>query len=145
MSEIRPMKKSDIPDVLSLMKPHIESGKLLPRDEKKLIADMNDYVVFELDGGILACASLHFYPDGQAEIGAVTVSQKFESMGFGERVVTFLYEKAVSQNAESVFILTTHAGEWFQKLGFKPSDVDSLPPERRAIWTPERGSKVFRK
>lgn len=142
---IRAMTKDDVAAVMSLMKPFVESGKLLPRTEEKLLSTFGDYVVYELDGEIRACVLLHIYPDGQAEIGALAVDQNFANIGIGENLVNYLLEKAKNLNAKSVFALTTQAGDWFQKLGFTPSTVESLPPERRAIWTPERNSKVYRK
>jgi amino-acid N-acetyltransferase len=40
--------------------------------------------------------------------------------------------------------MTTQAADWFEKIGFKEASIDSLPQARRARWTPERNSKVFR-
>lgn len=142
---IRQMASGDVPRVLGVMRPFVEGGKLLPRSEEQLISQIDDYVVYEFDGGIRACAALHKYSDGQAEIAAVAVDENFKHMGIGEKMIRYLLEKASSQKAKSVFILTTQASDWFQGLGFKPDTVDSLPQERRAKWTPERNSKVFRK
>jgi len=142
---IRPMTSGDIPRVLGLMRPFFESGKLLPRTEAQLIEKIDDYIVYEFDGGIRACAALHKYPDGQAEIAAVAVDENFKHMGIGEKLVKYLCKISKDKKAKSVFILTTQAADWFQALGFKADSVDSLPPERRAKWTPERNSKVFRK
>lgn len=142
---IRSMTRGDVPRVLGLMRPFFESGKLLPRSEDQLISQIDDFVVYEFDGGIRACAALHKYPDGQAEIAAVAVDENFKHMGIGEKMIRFLLERANSLKLESVFILTTQAADWFQSLGFKADSVESLPPERRAKWTPERNSKVFRK
>ena len=142
---IRPMTPGDIPSVLSVMRPFIESGKLLPRSESVLLEQLDDYIVYEFDGGIRACAALHSYPDNQAEIAAVAVDENFKHMGIGEKIIGFLLEKARTQKQKSVFILTTQAADWFQKLGFHADSIDSIPKERRALWSPERGSKVFRK
>ena len=38
----------------------VESGKLLTRSEEQISATLEDYIVFELDGGVHACAALHF-------------------------------------------------------------------------------------
>ena len=142
---IRQMTTGDVPRVLGLMRPFFENGKLLPRTESQLLEKVDDYIVYEFDGGISACAALHKYPDGQGEIAAVAVDENFKHMGIGEKMVKFLCQAAKARNVKSVFILTTQAGDWFQSLGFKADSVESLPPERRAKWTPERNSKVFRK
>jgi amino-acid N-acetyltransferase len=43
-----------------------------------------------------------------------------------------------------VFILTTQAIDWFEKLGFVLDNVDSLPEERKQKWNAQRNSKVYR-
>ncbi len=142
--KIRPMVQTDIPSVLRVMNPFIESGKLLPRNENSLFEKLNDYVVYEYDGGIHACAALHFYEDGQAEIAAVAVDDNFAHMGIGPKMINYLVEKAKEKNSEGVFILTTQAIDWFEKLGFQHSTIESLPEERKKLWNPQRNSKVLR-
>ena len=41
--------------------------------------------------------------------------------------------------------MTTQASDWFEKLGFIADSIDTIPAERKAKWTPERNSKVYRK
>lgn len=142
--KIRPMEQTDIPAVLRLMNPFIESGKLLPRTENSLFEKLNDYIVYEYDGGVRACSALHFYSDGQAEIAAVAVDENFAHMGIGPKMIKHLVEKAKFGNSKGLFILTTQAIDWFEKMGFELSTVESLPEERRKMWNPERNSKVLR-
>lgn len=142
--KIRSMERTDIPTVLGIMRPFFASGKLLPRTEQQLETACEDYVVYELDGGVHACASLHIYPDTQAEIAAVAVDENFAHMGIGPKLIEELLGRAKQKNAKSVFIMTTQAADWFERLGFEEDKIDSLPAERRAIWTPERNSKVYR-
>ena len=142
--KVRPMIQTDIPSVLSIMRPFIETGKLLPRSEEQLAADLADYVVFELDGGVHACASLHFYEDGQAEIAAVAVDENYAHMGIGPKLMDNLIEQATEADASSIFIMTTQTADWFEQLGFEEDKIDSIPEERRAIWNRARNSKVFR-
>ena len=142
--EIRSMLQTDIPAVLGVMRPFVENGKLLPRTEKDLFSRLGDYVVYELDGGVHACAALHIYEDGQAEIAAVAVDQTFAHMGIGPKLIDQLIKNAREKKVSSIFIMTTQAADWFEKLGFVQDSVESLPQERRAIWTKERNSKVYR-
>lgn len=142
--KIRSMEQNDIPDVIGVMRPFIESGKLLPRTEQKLSDSLKDFIVYELDGGVHACSSLHLYPDGQAEISAVAVDETFAHMGIGPKMIKYLILRAKDLNAKSIFIMTTQAADWFEKLGFVADEIESLPEERKKIWTPERNSKVYR-
>ena len=142
--KVRPMEQTDIPSVLSIMRPFVKNGKLLPRSEEELAARLEDYIVYELDGGVHACAAIHFYSDGQAEIAAVAVDENYAHMGIGPKLIDNLIEQADAAEAVSVFIMTTQAADWFETLGFEEDTIDTIPAERQKIWTPERGSKVYR-
>ena len=142
--KIRPMVQTDIPSVLAVMRPFIQSGKLLPRTQAELTTALADFIVYELDGGVHACAALHLYDDGQAEIAAVAVDEAYNHMGIGPKMIETLIDRAKSANAKSIFIMTTQAIDWFEKLGFTEDTIESLPAARRAKWTSNRNSKVYR-
>ena len=142
--KIRPMIQTDIPSVLSVMRPFIQSGKLLPRTQEDLALALEDYIVYELDGGVHACASLHLYDDGQAEIAAVAVDDAYSHMGIGPKMIEKLITQARTKNARSIFIMTTQAIDWFEKLGFTEDSIESIPASRRTKWSPNRNSKVYR-
>lgn len=142
--DLRPMRDDDIPSVLSLMSPFIKSGILLPRNLQTLKSQLYNYIVYNVDGGIHACAALKKYDDDQMEIYSVAVDEAYSNMGVGPKMINFLLEKAKSDGAKTVFILTTQTADWFEKLGFAADKIDSLPAERRKIWSEKRGSKVFR-
>ncbi len=142
--KVRPMEQTDIPSVLSIMRPFVESGKLLPRTEEKIAAELADYIVFELDGSVHACASLHFYEDGQAEIAAVAVDDNYAHMGIGPKLMDNLIEQATQADASSIFIMTTQTADWFEQLGFVEDKLETLPEERQKLWTPQRNSKLYR-
>ncbi len=142
--KVRAMEQTDIPSVLAIMKPFIESGKLLTRTEAQIADSLEDYIVYEIDGGVHACAALHFYEDGQAEIAAVAVDENYAHMGIGPKLMDNLIEQAMEGQATSIFIMTTQTADWFEQLGFEEDIIDSLPEARRKVWTPNRGSKVYR-
>ena len=142
--KVRPMELTDVPSVLSIMRPFVKSGKLLPRSEEQLAASLDDFIVYELDGGVHACAAIHFYSDGQAEIAAVAVDENYAHMGIGPKLIDNLIEQADAAEAVSVFIMTTQSANWFETLGFEEDTIDTIPAERQKLWSPERGSKVYR-
>ena len=141
---VRAMEQTDIPSVLAIMKPFVESGKLLQRTEEQVADSLEDYIVYELDGGVHACAALHFYPDGQAEIAAVAVDENYAHMGIGPKLMDNLIAQASEGGAKSIFIMTTQTADWFEQLGFEEDVLESIPEERRKLWDSRRGSKVFR-
>lgn len=143
--QIREMTIEDIPAILNLIRPFVEEGILLPRTEQSLASTFTDYIVYELDDGIKGCAALHFYNDFQAEIAAVAVDPVCSHLGIGPKMMEYLLNKAQSQQAKSVFILTTRTADWFEMQGFIPDDISTLPTKRKGKWSPSRGSKLFRK
>ena len=138
------MSKDDITAVLSVMQPFIAQGILLPRNSEMLAEQYVNYIVYELDGAIKACASLIPYNGGQMEIAGIAVEKTCAHMGIGPKLVSFLIERAKRNGANSIFILTTQTADWFEKLGFRASEISTLPPKRKELWSPERGSKLMR-
>lgn len=146
--DLRAMQSEDIPSVLSLMNPFVQKGILLERTEKQLRAELDNYIVYNVDGGIHACAALKVYQESgapsQAEICAVAVDPSYGNMGVGPKLINCLLDKARAKGVKSVFVMTTQTADFFEKLGFAPDSIDSIPAERKALWSPERGSKVYR-
>ncbi|MDE5898436.1 MAG: amino-acid N-acetyltransferase [Treponemataceae bacterium] len=141
---LRPMTQQDVPAVLSVMRPFVGRKILLPRTDRQLLDRIEDFIVYEIDGGVRACAALHSYPDGQAEIAAVAVSESFSKLGIGPKMLEHLIQKARDAGRTSVFALTTQAADWFEQFGFRADDVATMPEQRKAFWEPGRGSKLFR-
>ena len=126
------------------MQPFVDNGVLLPRSKEILLNQLSDYIVYELDGAIRACAALLPYSDGQMEIAGVAVEKTCSHIGIGPKMIMFLVERAKKLHAKSIFLLTTQTADWFEKLGFVASEVSTLPEKRKELWTPQRGSKVMR-
>ncbi len=141
---IRPMTQEDVPSVLSLMMPFVEKGILLPRTETELKEGYYDYIVYELDGGIRACAALHVYDGDQAEVAGVAVDENCAHMGIGPKLLSYLINKAKTKGILSLFVLTTQASDWFETQGFTLSDISTMPEKRKAKWSGKRGSKLLR-
>lgn len=144
---IRQMNSEDIPTVLTLIRPFVDQGILLPRTEQVLSETYSDYIVYELDGGIRACSALHQYNENgikQAEIAAVAVDATCAHIGIGPKMISYLIEKAKENGNKSVFVMTTQTADWFEQLGFVLDDISTLPEKRRAKWSAKRGSKLLR-
>lgn len=142
--KLRPMERKDIAAVLTLIQPFVRKGILLPRTEEQLESQLNDYVVYELDGGIRACSALHIYDNKQAEIAAVAVDETCAHIGIGPKIMDYLIARAKQLSLVSVFVLTTQTTDWFESLGFTSDDISTLPEKRKALWSPARGSKLLR-
>jgi len=140
---IRPMTPSDVSDVLRIMQPFVARGVLLPRTEAQLEEALAEFIVFEVDGSVHACAALHEFPDGMAEIAGIAVEDHYVHLGVGPKMVDYLCDRARKKGLGTVFALTTQTADWFQKLGFEEADPSALPEKKRLAYNLQRKSKVF--
>ncbi len=140
---IRPMTQNDISDVLRVMQPFVDRAILLPRTETQLEETRQDFVVFEVDDSVRACAALHEFPEGLAEIAGIAVDGHYAHLGVGPKLVEFLCDRARAKGMKAVFALTTQTGDWFQKLGFEEKDVSALPEKKRHSYNLQRKSRIF--
>ena len=141
---LRPMRPDDIPDVLRIMRPYVERGYLVARDEETMMNTSQEYVVYEVDGSVHGCGGLHEYPGGAGEIVGIAVDQRYMELGIGRMIVGYLIEQATARGLGDLFLLTTQAADWFMQMGFKPASAEDLPEERRKRYDIIRKSRILR-
>jgi amino-acid N-acetyltransferase len=140
---IRSFHSRDLPDVLRLTEPLMQTGMLIRRTAEQIQEKKDDYVIYEIDGSIHACGALHDWGEDQGEIAAVATDPLYTGMSLGRRIVGYLIEKARKSSMKRVFVLTTQTQDWFESLGFHEAPVDSLPEQKRRLYDQNRKSKVF--
>jgi len=140
---IRSFRSGDLPDILRLMEPLMQTGILIRRTAEQIQEKKDDYVVFEIDGSVHACAALYDWGEGQGEIAAVATDPLCSGMNLGRRIVSYLVEKARKNRMNRVFVLTTQTQDWFESLGFREAPVESLPERKRQGYDQGRKSKVY--
>jgi len=140
---IRAFHSRDLPDILRMMEPLMQKGVLVRRNPEQIQEKKADYAVLEIDGSVRACGALHDRGESQGEIAAVATDPDYKDMGLGRKIVGFLIEKARKSKMKRVFVLTTQSQDWFEALGFKETNVESLPEQKRKTYDQNRKSKVF--
>jgi amino-acid N-acetyltransferase len=140
---IRPLRSRDLPDILRLMEPLMQSGILVRRTAEQIQEKKEDYVVFEIDGSVHACGALHDWGEGQGEIAAIASDPLYSGMNLGRRIVGYLIERARKKEMNRAFVLTTVTQDWFETLGFREKGLDSLPEKKRQVYDQSRKSKVY--
>ena len=143
---VRPAQVSDIPAILALIRPLEDAGLLVRRPRSRLEADIGHFHVAELDARVIGCCAL--YPQGNAmELGCLAVHPGHRSVvdgrTLGERLLAHAREVALAHGAESLFVLTTRAEDWFAARGFRPAESDALPASKQALYNYRRNSKVM--
>jgi len=141
--KVRSMQFEDIPGVLSLMAPLIDKGLLVSRSRKELEERYRDYVVYAVDDILHGTAALHLFEDKQAEIAGLAVDSPYIKLQIGQKLVSYLLEKAEKEGLKKVFVLTTQAYDWFLKLGFKPGTIEDLPASKKENYNRDRNSRIL--
>ena len=125
------------------MNPFVEHGILLPRSSEDLETEAHSFTVYEIDGGIRACASLLAYDENVGEIAGIAVDEGYAHMGIGPKLMELLIARARSNGFTAVFVLTTQTADWFERFGFKSCEIDRLPVKRKEKWSKKRGSRML--
>ncbi len=142
--QLRSATIDDVGGILKLIKPLEEAGILLNRSRERLENDIEQFMVIERDGMIIACAALHIFgDDNMGEIACVAIHREYRGKNRGERLIDALQHKAVLHGLKRVFVLTTVSSHWFLEQGFIEESVDDLPTSKKDMYNYTRNSKVF--
>ncbi len=122
---VRRARMSDVEKIHKQVNVQADKGEILPRSLDNIIHDVQNFVVAELDGEVVGCASLYIYQTGLAEIRSVVVEKGAQGQGQGQALVQYLLEFAHQMELEQIIVLT-YIPEYFTKLGFNVIDKNSL-------------------
>ena len=122
---VRRARMSDVEKIHQQVNSQADKGEILPRTLDNIIHDIQNFVVAELDGAVVGCASLYIYQTGLAEIRSVVVEERAQNQGQGQALVQYLLEFAHQMELEQIIVLT-YIPEYFTKLGFNTIEKDSL-------------------
>ncbi|HEY8157676.1 MAG TPA: amino-acid N-acetyltransferase [Methylobacter sp.] len=142
--ELRPATLNDIGGILELIKPLEQQGKLAKRSREKIEMEIADYIVIERDGLIIGCTALH--PDVQGWFGTIAclaVHADYRGSSRGNRMLEYVYRRAGEFGLKKLFVLSTQTMHWFIERGFLSSSLADLPDQLKALYNPQRNSKVL--
>lgn len=143
---IRAAKVRDLPGIIELIRPLEVRGVLVPRSRERLEREIDHFMVLERDGTVVACAALYAFASGTVgEVSCFVVDPDYRNGGQGDRLLAFAEKRAEQAGMQTLFVLTTQTAHWFHQRGYAPSTPDALPEDRRSLYNPARGSKVYAK
>ncbi|MDM3871926.1 argininosuccinate lyase [Porticoccus sp. W117] len=122
---VRRARMSDVEKIHQLVDYWANEGEILPRTQENIIHDVQNFVVAEIGGEVVGCASLYIYQKGLAEIRSVVVDKEFHRQGQGKALVQYLLEFANQMELKTVIVLT-YIPDYFSALGFGLIDKSSL-------------------
>ncbi|NMP30486.1 argininosuccinate lyase [Thalassotalea sp. M1531] len=122
---VRRAKMSDVDKIHEQVAYWSEKGEILNRTRENIIHDVQNFVVAEIDGQVVGCASLYIYEPGLAEIRSIVIDKAFHSQGQGKALTQYLLEFAHLMELEIIIVLT-YIPDYFAQLGFKVIEKSTL-------------------
>ena len=118
---IRSAKLDDAENIFALINEHLDD--LVPRSLGNIVERIDRFVVAEINGEIIGCATYQIFPEigspvnSTVELQSVAVRKKYRHLGIGRKLILELLERVKKFNASAAFVLT-FAPEFFNSLGF---------------------------
>lgn len=125
VTSVRRARMSDVDSIFELVSFWAEKGEILPRTRDNIIHDVQNFVVAEVNGSVVGCASLYIYEKGLAEIRSVVIEEQFHKQGQGQALVQYLLEFANDIELQDIIVLT-YIPVYFERLGFSLIDKSAL-------------------
>ena len=125
VTSVRRARMSDVDQIHNLVSFWADKGEILPRSRDNIIHDVQNFVVAEINGKLVGCASLYIYEKGLAEIRSVVIEQDCHKQGQGQALVQYLLEFAHQMELLDIIVLT-YIPNYFERLGFNLIDKSSL-------------------
>ena len=137
---------SKITQLINLMQPYVDDGKLLKRSYEELNGCFEDFV-FVTDGDqIVACAALRHYKDEKkGEIYALAVNKEYHNTGVSSQLLEKLMKKASDLDLIGIFALSKYGGRFFLRHGFVEGVISALPLARQKSYDYQRKSTIYLK
>ena len=131
MLKIRTAKVQDVKQIQKIIEFYANNKEMLHRSLNSIYENIQEYVVVENKGKIIACGALHVSWEELAEVKALAVSKEFARQGIGRKIVKTLEKKAIKLGIHSTFALSFKP-EFFKKLGY---EVISREVLKQKIWS----------
>jgi amino-acid N-acetyltransferase len=129
--EVRNAKINDAKAIYSLINSYAERDKMLFRSMADIYENLQTFTVAELNGNVAGCCALQVIWSDLAEIKSLAVDKANTGAGVGKMLVTATIEQAKQFGLTRIFALTLDP-DFFEKLGFKVIEKDSLPMK---VWS----------
>ena len=128
---IRKARVNDVVAMKQIISAYSKDELMLARSLSEIYENIRDYYICEINKEIVGCCALHIVWEDLAEILALAVKPECARKGIGTKLVSACLEEAETLDMKEVFALT-YVPEFFETLGFKVVDKNSLP---RKIWS----------
>lgn len=132
MFSYRQAKFSDVEEIYNLIAGYASQGIMLPKPHSILYEAIREFIVAEeiTTKKIIGTGALHMTWNELAEVRSMAVHEDYKRHGIGADIVKKLLAEGVEVGVKKFFTLT-YSPQFFQSLGFKTVDKNTLPHK---IW-----------
>jgi amino-acid N-acetyltransferase len=141
--QLRPATIKDVGGILGLIEPLEEQGVLVHRSRELLESEIEQFIVTEREGMIIACAALYPQDRQSGELACLATHPDYRNNNRGQLMLELIESKARKLGLSRLFVLTTKSPHWFVERGFVASSVDELPDRKKSLYNYQRNSKIF--
>jgi N-acetylglutamate synthase-like GNAT family acetyltransferase len=123
---VRPARRADIEPIHALVSQFVADGSMLPRTVEQIALNIDNYMVVDRAGRVVACAALEEYSPSLAEVSSVAVSKDEHGNGLGTQVVLGVERLARARDIEEIFALSL-TDRFFLAMDYTPTAISRYP------------------
>jgi len=116
-AEVRTATTHDVDAIRDLIDTYAPDRRLLSKATVTLFEDVQEFVVAEDNGVVVACGGLHVMWEDLAEVRTIAVRPSHTGAGLGSAILRHLLDRAANLGVARVFCLTFETG-FFGRHGF---------------------------
>ncbi len=143
--KIREADIEDINSIYLLVKNEMDKNNILPISEEEIEESIEDYMVYDIDGSVIAAGKIKRYEGECAEIAKIATYPRYQGGKKAQKLCIELAEKARAKGMKYVFGLTVNPGmmSLFESIGFVATSRENLPKNWQEQYDFSRPSKAF--
>ncbi|MCZ8518692.1 MULTISPECIES: N-acetyltransferase [Paenibacillus] len=122
--------EQDIDNLYHIIQGYAEKGIMLPRTRETLKAQLDTFVVAEIDDELVGCGSLTRLGQDLVEIRSLGVTEGYKGQGIGKAIVSLLEREAREQGIPKLMALTYEV-TFFERSGFSVVPKEIFPEK---VW-----------
>ncbi len=125
---IRPARTSDGRGIRKLIDSYIEEGRIVRKPLVEIFESVQEFLVAEHNGEVIACGALHVMWEDLGEIRTMAVAHDHLHKGLGGIILEMLIDRARSLGLSRLFCLTFET-DFFGRHGFQAIAEAPVSPQ----------------
>lgn len=131
-TKVRWATVADVTEIHDLLQYYAKLDRLLPRSTEEIIERLGSFLISEQNSALAGCVSLDVFTPELGEVRSLAVDPDFAHLGHGRVLVEQLEVEARRLGLQRLMALTL-VPEFFDKLGFETTVMDTLPEKVFAV------------